>query len=81
MNQNIKNEYLTLVKEKAEQTVLSIGDVCVFPVVGCKVDSSVNSTDYVILLDEENKYLEAIAVAPISVYQLVNITEFIQNIS
>lgn len=47
MNQNMENEYLILVKEKAEQTVLSIADVCLFLAVGCKDDSSVNSTDYV----------------------------------
>ena len=81
MNQNTENEYLILVKEKAEQTVLSVRDLCVFPVGGCKDDSPVNSTDDVILLDEENKYSAVIAGAPISVYQLVNITEFIQNIS
>lgn len=40
-----------------------------------------NSTDDVILLDEENKYAEVIAVAPISAYQLFNIAEFIQNAS
>lgn len=59
MNQNMENEYLVLVKEKAEQKGLSVRDVCVFPVVGSKDDSSVNSTD-VILLDEENKYTEVL---------------------
>lgn len=81
MNQSMENEHLILVKEKAEQTILSVRDVCVFPLMGCKDDSSVNSTDDVILLDEENKYPKVIAVASITVYQLVNITEFIQNIS
>lgn len=60
MNQNTENEYLVLVKEKAEQKGLSVRDVCVFPVVGSKDDSSVNSTDDVILLDEENKYTEVL---------------------
>lgn len=47
-------------KEKTEQKVLSVRDVCVFPGVGSKDDSSVNSTDDVILLDEENKYSEVL---------------------
>jgi len=81
INQNMENEYLTCVKEKAEWTVLSATDVSVFPLVHCKDDSSVNSTGDVILLDEKNKYPEVITVAPFSVYQLVNITKFIQNSS
>lgn len=67
-------------KEKAEQTVLWIRDVCLFPVVRCKDDSPVNSAD-VILLDEQTKYPEVIALAPISMDQLVNTTKLIQNIS
>lgn len=55
--------YVILVNTKTAQTVLL---VCVFSVVGCKDDSSVNSTDYAILLDEENEYPEVAAVDPTS---------------
>lgn len=54
---------VVLVNTKTAQTVLL---VCVFSVVGCKDDSSVNSTDYAILLDEENEYPEVVAVDPTS---------------
>lgn len=55
--------YVILVNTKIAQTVQLVH---VFSVVGCKDDSSVNSTDYAILLDEENEYPEVAAVDPSS---------------
>lgn len=55
--------YVILVNTKIAQTVQLVH---VFSVVGCKDDSSVNSTDYAILLDEENEYPEVAAVDPTS---------------
>lgn len=64
-----------------DRTYPSVRNLTVLPLVGYEDDSSVYSTDDGISLAEENKCPEVIAVAPISVNQLVNIIEFIQNVS